>query len=109
MSASSVRGVKFEHDISDERFMRYFKVVQDAALKAGSVFFTFSGEGHDGSTDSMDMEDLSGWLVPLSEADAFESQWKKGYDEIDERFGDVFTFALWQESDDGRLEVSFSI
>jgi hypothetical protein len=55
-SASTPRGLRgFGSD--DERFLRFFSIVQDAAEELGCVFFCWAGEGNELETDTMDGED----------------------------------------------------
>lgn len=68
-------GIRVARDTQDEKFMRYFEIVQRAANKQGCVFFCDSGESHELINDLFDGEDLSGWLVPASEAEEFNERY----------------------------------
>lgn len=60
-------------DKDDREFSRFFRIVQAAAMASGCVFFLWSPECRDGAVGDVWCEDLSGWLVPLEEADSFEA------------------------------------
>lgn len=71
-------GLRENDPTVDERFTRFFSIVQGAAKERGAVFFLFCGEGHDLVTDEIDCQDLSGWLVPEGEVADFEPIWRDG-------------------------------
>ena len=79
----------------DEKFERFFAVVQQAALQRDAVFFADAGEGRDFSNDQMEGENLSGWLIPKQYADEFETLWKNGGTPMDGLWGDCYCFAIW--------------
>lgn len=89
-----------------ERFNRFWSLVQSAAKKQGCVFFLDSGDGREFSTDDMEGEDLSGFLIPESKADAFNSAFKKGL-EAGTEWSDFFRFAVWTKTGD-TIEISFT-
>lgn len=89
-------------------FERFFSVVQNAAGKTGAVFFLFAGEGNEQENGGMEMMDMSGWLIPESDANEFEVAWKQSKRQSDlDKWSDFFTFAKWSNSD-GAISVSFS-
>lgn len=65
------QGLRTERDSNDEAFMRYWQLVQEAAAKQGMVFFLEAGDGNDFELGDVEGADLSGWLVPVAEADEF--------------------------------------
>lgn len=87
--------------------MRFFDIVQAAAGRLGKVFFLWTGEGHDITTDELDGEDLSGWLVDESNAELFESLWTKPGASIPDDLDDTSCFARWSQDEDGRIEIRF--
>jgi hypothetical protein len=108
MQGSKVRGLRCERDLQDEKFMRFFDIVQAEARKQNRVFFVDSGEGNEVITDTIDCEDLSGWLLPPEDIAEFEPQWVGGsWVPIDEKFHESFRFARWSMSDDGEVKVWF--
>lgn len=102
-----MRGLKHKSDLDDARFVRFFSLIQNKAMENGSVFFSWSGEGHEIMTDELDGEDMSGWLVPFDESDEFEIQWMSGLDAIGDKFDDMFVFARWRE-ENGSIVIEFS-
>lgn len=98
-----MRGLRLE---PDEKFRKFFSIVQDVAAKEGSIFFVLSGEGNDAETEDMYMENLSGWLIPKEEADEFEKIWKvnRSSPEI-VRWKDYFALERWRK-ENGKLTVA---
>ena len=80
----------------DSKFECFFELVQETAKKQGCVFFADCGEGREFATETMEGEDLSGWLIPIRFADRFEQHFLK--DEIDEEWTDFVTFAIWHKT-----------
>ena len=91
-----------------DKFLRFFKLVQEAAKEQGGIFFLETGDGHDFENNEMEGEDLFGWLVPEAEADEFEAIWKKNPHDLDalEAWEDVLGFAEW-EMVDGKIKIQF--
>ena len=91
----------------DERFLRFFSIVQEAAKSEGRVFFLDCGEGHDLTTDDIDCEDLSGWLVDSSDVDEFEPIWlERRLGDMPERLMDSMVTAVWS-GEPGSITVEF--
>lgn len=100
-----VRGLKTQEG---DRFERFFSVVQEKASSVGAVFFLFAGEGHELETEEMEIMDLSGWLIPESEAQKFETEWKQSKRQSElEKWVDFFTFAKWSVIE-GAVSVTFT-
>lgn len=106
MQESKARGIWADEDAADERFVRFFNIIQAHAEKKGCVFFSWAGEGHEIITDELDGEDMSGWLVKKSEADEFEAQWRKDRNNVDERFARDMCVAEWSRAGEG-IAISF--
>ena len=87
------------------KFKKFFSIVQDAAQKKGCVFFLDAGDGRDFETDTIEGEDLIGWLVPKNKALNFEKLWKKGY--ISDKWSKYYGFALWK--DINNITIEFKI
>ncbi|MGN0286377.1 MAG: hypothetical protein ACI4B6_01760 [Atopobiaceae bacterium] len=105
-NASTPRGLRgFGSD--DDRFLRFFSIVQDAAKELGCVFFCWAGEGNELETDTMDGEDLSGWLVPKDLSDEFEAQWDNGIESIGDKFDKFDVFARWTIGESGNVSIRF--
>ena len=79
-----------------KKFENYFALVQTEARKQNSVYFFDTGEGRDIETDTLEGEDLSGWLIPNEKAEAFEKEWKDFHNPLDE-WNDYYTFAIWSK------------
>ncbi len=70
-----------------------------------------TGEGREYITDDMEMEDLSGWLIPLERSEEFMQHWAKEEfphnipDELDDTF---YVFAIWSIDDDRKVQIKFN-
>ena len=95
--------------MSGEKFNKYFELIQQEAAKQGKKFFMDTGEGREHITADMEMEDLSGWLIPLERSEEFMQYWAKEESphniphELDEPF---YVFAIWS-IDDGKVQIKF--
>ena len=105
---TAVRGIRFLSDAEDERFMRFFGVVQDAAASMGKVFFLWTEEGNPLMTDELDGGDLSGWLVDDADADRFDQIWREQPLDLPEDLDDTFSIARWSQGEDGRISIEFT-
>ncbi|RGX53779.1 hypothetical protein DWV16_16260 [Anaerotruncus sp. AF02-27] len=99
-----MRGLKTQEG---KKFEHFWELVQTEAQKLDCVFFLDCGEGREIHRDSMDGEDLSGWLIPLSDADIFESAWKDA-DKIplEDKWASRIRFAIWSEDAQG-IHIAF--
>ncbi len=93
-----------------EKFNCFWKLIQNEANKVECAFFGFAGEGRDFKTPDMEGEDFSGWLVPLSDAKAFEQLWQSCSDDtqkLEHKFpSSKFVFAIWHKNTDS-VSVEF--
>lgn len=88
-----------------QKFEKFFALIQNEAMNEKKVFFLDSGEGQEFETDEMEGENLSGWLVPVKEADEFEKQFiKRDIDE--EKWDDFYSFARWSWSN-RQIKITF--
>lgn len=87
-----------------KKFRRYFAIVQEAAKSKNCVFFFDTGDGRDIVTDTLEGEDLAGWLIPNDKVKAFEKEWKAW--KISSAWHDYFTFAVWDASNN-YLSITF--
>lgn len=96
-----MRGLKTQEG---KNFEAFFKLVQREAEKINAVFFLECGEGNEFFSEHIEGEDLRGWLIPISKADEFEKEWKKGTP--GDKWQDEIIWAVWsgKESDP---EISF--
>lgn len=103
-----MRGLKHP-ERENEKFFSFFKILQEFAQKHGAIFFIDSGEGRELFTDTLEGENLSGWLIPINKADEFEKFWKSTSDNstlFGTRWDDMFRFAIWS-MDNGNLSIEF--
>ncbi len=73
----------------------YTALIKAAAEKQGCVFFEDSGEGRDLETDTLYLEDVSGWLAPI------------GTPEKDAKKDENYRFAEWKKCENGEFVVEF--
>lgn len=80
----------------NKRFEKFFDIVRKEAAKTNCIFFVDCGEGREIFTDSLEGEDLSGWLIPEKQADKFEPEWKKN--KVSDKWDEFIRFAIWDNS-----------
>jgi len=61
----------------NNKFLNFFKKVQESALKMNKVFFLDAGECLDIEFDNMVVDEMSGWLIPLEDVVSFELKFNK--------------------------------
>lgn len=86
-----------------DKFKLFFQIVQQTAAKNNCVFFLDAGDGRDFETETLEGEDLMGWLIPREKVSEFEPLWKE--DAVSDEWTDFFTWAIW--SNDNGLTVKF--
>ncbi len=79
------------------KFEKFFAIVQDAARKKNCVFFLDSGDGREFETDSLEGEDLMGWLIPSDKATEFTKEWETG--DVSDEWSDFYVWATWENAD----------
>ena len=89
----------------EEKFERFWSLVQERAGKEESRFFMDCGEGREFETDEMSGEDISGWLIPRDQADDFDKEWRKKDPNLD-AWTDYICIAEWTRSGD-QIDVHF--
>lgn len=75
------------------KFEKYFVIVQEAAKKKDCVFFLDAGDGRDFNTDTLEGEDLMGWLVPQDKVTEFVKEWETG--DVSDDWSDFYKWAIW--------------
>ena len=65
----------------NEKFIKFFKMVQEEASKKQCVFFLDCGLGTLYETETIECEDLCGWLIPNEHVASFESIYNEDSDE----------------------------
>ena len=78
-----------------EKEENYTALLEAEAEKLGCVFFEDSGEGRDLETDTLYLEDVSGWLAPI------------GTPEKDAKKDENYRFAEWKKCENGEIVVEF--
>ncbi len=91
-----------------ERFERFFELVQKEAKKQDGVFFMDAGDGRDFETATMEGEDLTGFLIPSSQADAFNSYFQEDpeFPHNVSEWESFFRFAVWKQ-DGEKITIEF--
>ena len=74
-----------------KKFDEFFSLVQEEAKKRNSVFFCDCGQGDVFENDSIECEDLCGWLIPNNKVDEFEPHFIKN-SEKQHDFDDFYCF-----------------
>ena len=77
-----------------DKFNKFFSIVQDTAEKKDSVFFLDAGDGRDFTTDTLEGEDLMGWLIPKDKLSDFEKEWETG--DVSDDWSDFYKWAIWE-------------
>lgn len=90
---------------NDQKFDAFFDLIQQTARNQGKRFFMDSGEGHEGQTADMEMEDLSGWLISPDDEAAFKPAWLRG--DVPKKFNSDFVFATWSQDTSSTVSVIF--
>ena len=57
----------------NDKFIKFFEIVQEEAAKLDSVFFLDCGQGNLFENSQMECEGLCGWLIPKENVKEFES------------------------------------
>lgn len=89
-----------------DKFNSYFSLIQAEAEKQAMVFFADAGDGRDFETETMEGEDMMGWLIPKEKADEFEPMWKAS--EVDDSWSDYYLWAVWKKNGDG-ISAQFEV
>lgn len=88
----------------NDKFNRFWELVQAEAARQNKVFFADCGEGHILETATMECEDMRGWLIPKEKAKEFETEWQQ--DKVSDKWIDCIFWAEWSEKDGG-LDIKF--
>lgn len=84
------------------KFEKFFSIVQDAASKKDCVFFLDAGDGREFETDSLEGEDLMGWLIPKDKVTDFEQEWETG--DVSDDWSEFFVWAIWDNADNPKIQ-----
>lgn len=91
--------------LENEKFNRFWEVIQAEAASRGLVFFADCGEGREFFLDDMEGEDIRGWLIPVDKAEEFQREWEK-YNVSDQWIDSIF-WAEWSINE-GTVSVEFN-
>lgn len=95
-----------ELNSQEEKFERFWTLIQEQAGKENSKFFMDCGEGREIETDEISGEDISGWLIPMSQVLEFEKEWRKEESKLD-AWDDRLRIAEWNKSG-AKITINFS-
>lgn len=92
----------------NNKFNMFWKLIQDTAKKENKIFFADCGEGRVFETETMEGEDMSGWLIPADKSDDFKKIWDKSIASVWEnnRFDTFYKNAIWKNNN-GNIAVVF--
>lgn len=85
-------------------FERFFTLVQDKAKQRDAVFFLDFGECKDIAFNDLLIDDLCGWLIPVSKAKQFNSAFSQG--KSLDQWSDFITWCLPEIRNDA-LQIEF--
>lgn len=83
----------------NEKFLQFFALVQEEAKKQNCVFFLESGEGKEIVTDTLNCENLSGWLIPNDKVKSFENIFTNHKE--NDNWNSYIAFADWEKTQSG--------
>jgi hypothetical protein len=88
----------------NEAFQRFFELVRRAAAEQDALFFVYCGEGRELFTDTLEGENLSGWLIPKALTAQFLPAFQQGT--VSEAWDDFLRLAIWRQSSTG-IQITF--
>ena len=90
----------------NDKFIRFFEMVQEQSAKQGCVFFLDCGEGCTFENDQIECENLSGWLIPTDKVDDFSKEFEKIDSDLDE-WSEYIAFVKWDiESQNKNINIT---
>ena len=89
----------------NDKFLRFWKIVQDKAESMGKCFFLDCGEGHIFENDIIECENLTGWLIENDRKNEFDAVFSSnGY--IGDEWADDLVAVEWTQTPTG-ITVEF--
>ena len=85
-----------------DKFINFFSIVQENASAMKCTFFLDAGDGREFETDTLEGEDLMGWLIPDHMLGEFEEEWKTG--DISDEWSDFYVWAIWKNTENITVE-----
>lgn len=89
----------------NEKFNKFWNIVQKEAKSQGKKFFCDCGEGREFFLEDIEGEDLRGWLIPMDKADEFQPEWEN--DNVSDKWIDNIFWTEWKDTD-GIISVEFN-
>lgn len=83
-------GLKTQESV---KFEAFWNQVQEKANEKECVFFLECGEGREFETDTMEGEDLRGWLIPKEQVEKFQKEWNE--DQVSDDWMENIFWAEW--------------
>lgn len=77
------------------KFLRFWNIVQAEARKVNKTFFLDCGEGNEFENESIECENLSGWLIPDERLQEFQSLFLANQP-ITEKWEEYLVFVIWK-------------
>lgn len=90
----------------DDRFVRFFEIIQEKAKQMDSVFFLDCAEGRCVFDDDMICTDCSGWLIPADRAQVFQKQYEAFRDNV--TWEGFAAWATWEKRQTG-IDIKLSM
>lgn len=101
----STPGLRTEEN---DKFKKFWKLVENEAEKQGCFFFSQCGDGHEDENDEMEFSDMFGWLIPKE----FYNEALKHYEDMDEDYitlhYDKYFKSMEWESVNGKIIIHFN-
>lgn len=91
-----MRGLRTQEN---DKFKRFFSLVQKEAEKKNAVFFSDCGQGDVFENNQFECEDLCGWLIPTEQVKDFEPLFRKD-DKRQHDFDDFYVSVDFKVKDD---------
>ena len=89
----------------NDKFIRFFKLVQAEAAKKKAVFFADCGQGDVFENKHIECEDMCGWLIPEAMAEEFTPLFMDN-SEKQHDFDDFYVFVDYK-IDHGDIKIEF--
>lgn len=100
MQNSLPSGIRSIGDALDDDIAGSVKLMDEFCKREGSRFFFDTSDCDIYDVGGKRLNDLYGWIVPESEADAFERKWMAWDDRNDDDFGNQWHHAIvWTDRD----------
>lgn len=87
------------------KFIKFFDMVQKEAKKKNAIFFIDNGQGKLYEDDTIECEDMWGWLIPFEAVDKFNIAFEEWSQDVHE-YDDHYAYVGYEILKDGRIEIS---